>query len=225
MKKFKAIFFDVDDTLVDHKECEKQALQNIFTKIGVPYENRFQEVFRPIEKRLWYDRTKTLEEIVLGRFEELFTALNIPNTDYAAANEYFVEGLAKTRVLFADAYDVVSYLHGKGYKLGVVTNGLSILQKQRILDTPIGKFIDDIIVSEESGVPKPHPKIFQLLLKRMKLKNTEVIMVGDMLDKDIRGAHSAGMKAVWINRKNKPNESEIIPEYEVKTLSDLKEIF
>ena len=42
LKNIKAIIFDADDTLINHKECEKQALQYLFDKIGKKYNNQYR---------------------------------------------------------------------------------------------------------------------------------------------------------------------------------------
>lgn len=53
MDNLEAIFFDADDTLVNHKECERQALVYVFNNIGVSYENEYQDIFRHIEQTIW----------------------------------------------------------------------------------------------------------------------------------------------------------------------------
>ena len=53
INNIKGILFDADNTLIDHKECEKQALQYLFTQIGEKYQNEYQNIFRPLDKELW----------------------------------------------------------------------------------------------------------------------------------------------------------------------------
>jgi len=49
-------------------------------------------------------------------------------------------------------------------------------------------------------------------------------MVGDKLTTDIRGALSAGIQSVWINRENKVNPESYVPDHEIKHLSELERI-
>ena len=49
-------------------------------------------------------------------------------------------------------------------------------------------------------------------------------MIGDSLTSDIQGAQAAGMKTIWVNREGLPNNNSIIPDFEVTTLSELKNI-
>ena len=51
----KAVIFDADDTILNHKECEKQALQYLFDKIGEKYVDKYQDIFRPLDWNLWND--------------------------------------------------------------------------------------------------------------------------------------------------------------------------
>ena len=53
LENIKAIFFDADNTLIDHKECEKQALMLMFQGIGIKYREEYQEIFRPLDRKLW----------------------------------------------------------------------------------------------------------------------------------------------------------------------------
>lgn len=55
LKNIKGILFDADDTIIDHKECEKQALKYLFKNIEFEYKDEYQEIFRPLDRKLWDD--------------------------------------------------------------------------------------------------------------------------------------------------------------------------
>ena len=103
--------------------------------------------------------------------------------------------------------------------------GLVRLQKPRILNSKISKYISDIIVSEEVGLAKPNPIVFNTLLQNNNINSSEAIMIGDSLEKDIQGAKNANMKSIWYNPKEKNNNTNIIPDYEIKSLLELKHLF
>ena len=203
----KAVIFDADDTILNHKECEKQALQYLFDKIGEKYVDKYQDIFRPLDWNLWNDVENKnniipVERIPEYRFENFFKKVSIEYHDYKKANELFKEGFAKTCVLTENAYETIKYLYDKGYKIYVITNGIVELQKPRIMNSVISPYISDIIVSEEVGASKPNARIFNALLEREKLTSNNVIMIGDSLEKDIKGAHNANIKAIWYNHTN-----------------------
>lgn len=225
----KAIFFDADNTIIDHKECEKQALVNVFMGIGVEYKEEYQSIFRPLDRGLWDSVTQGInpvpkEEIAVYRFKVLFEKIGISYEDCEKANELFTEGLANSTALMEHAEEIIQYLHEKNYKLYVVTNGRLKLQRPRVMNSKIGEYISDIIVSEEVGVDKPNPEIFHTLLRKANLKPEEVIMVGDSLDKDIKGAQNAGIASIWYNPEGDVNAIDIVPDYEISNLLELKKI-
>lgn len=227
IENIKAIFFDADDTIVDHKQCEEKALMYLFKKIGKEYKKTYQEIFRPLDRELWESvmhnvNTVPKEVIPEYRFKKFFKAINLEYFDYKNANKFFKEGLANSVALTPDAHDTIKYLYDKGYNLYVVTNGIVKLQKPRIVNSEISKYISDIIVSEEVDSYKPNPKIFNVLLNRINLKCDEVIMIGDSLKNDVKGAQNANIKAIWYNPKNQINDTKIIPYREISKLTELK---
>jgi putative hydrolase of the HAD superfamily len=107
----------------------------------------------------------------------------------------------------------------------VVTNGLIELQKPRVANSKIGEFISHIMVSEEVDAHKPNPLIFNTLLKKICLNPCDVIMIGDNLKNDIQGAKNAGIKSVWYNPEQIENKTDILPDYEIANLLELKNMF
>jgi len=230
MDNLKAIFFDADGTLVNHYECEKQALTYLFENIGIPYSDEYHDVFRPIDHALWdtlsYNGISVpRDKITTYRFKLLFDKCGIAYDDYFNANELFKIGLAGSVALINGAVEVVDYLHSKNYLLCVVTNGLIKLQRPRVANSEIGKFISHIIVSEEVGEHKPNPLIFNALLKKICLNPCDVIMIGDSIKNDIQGAKNAGIKSIWYNPEHAENKTDIAPDYEITNLLELKDMF
>ncbi|MCL1878138.1 MAG: HAD hydrolase-like protein [Defluviitaleaceae bacterium] len=48
-RKRKAVLFDADGTLINHKECERQALVRVFEGLGFAYKDEYQDIFRPLD--------------------------------------------------------------------------------------------------------------------------------------------------------------------------------
>ena len=229
IKGIKGIIFDADDTLINHKECEKQALQYLFAKIGENYKDDYQAVFRPLDKELWNNATLnkgevTEQQIPEYRFKKLFDIIHIRYKDYSKANELFRYGLEHSSGLIPNAKEILKYLNSKDYKLFVISDGLEKIQKSRIINCKIEIYFTDIIVSEEVGVSKPNPIIFKTLLERNNLKSNEVIMIGDSLRKDIKGANNTNIKSIWYNPFQTINNTESIPDYEIRNLLELKSL-
>lgn len=65
---------------------------------------------------------------------------------------------------------------------------------------------------------------FEYMMEKAGITPDEGIMVGDNLNTDILGSSRVGMRNVWINRENKPRNPEIVPTYEVKSLTEFLEL-
>jgi len=221
MKNIKAVFFDADDTLLDHIACEKYALAEMFQKIGVNYKHSYRDVFRDIEIELWDNSTMPRENIFVHRFARLFETLNIPYLQAGKANEYYCEALSQAGFSLEHSENVVKCIQEKGILICVVTNGLDAMQRSRISNSTFGRYISHIVTSEEVGIPKPNPLIFEVLLKKINLTAKDVLMVGDSLQNDILGAKNAGIQSVWYNPNRIHNETDISPDYEIHDLREL----
>lgn len=229
MENIKAIIFDADDTLIDHKACEKEALINVFKGLKQEYKEEYQNIFRPLDRNLWDSVAKgtnvvSKEEIPEYRFKKFFDEIDLKITDYQKANILFQEGLANSTAVIQNAKEILEYLSYKQYSLYIVTNGLVKLQKPRIINSEIAEYISDIIISEAVGIAKPNPEIFNNLLNKINIKPEEAVMIGDSLEKDIKGAIDAGIYAIWYNPDNKSNCTNIQPDYQIENLLELKEI-
>lgn len=135
--------------------------------------------------------------------------------------ETFIYERRKRHFLFSDVQDSLQYLRSK-YRLGLVTNGPPDLQKEKIERTDIGKFFDHILISGEIGIGKPDARLFNLALRRFSIGPTAVVMIGDSLERDVQGAHNAGIRGVWINRAGINTENQdIVPDHEIKSLNEL----
>jgi putative hydrolase of the HAD superfamily len=140
---------------------------------------------------------------------------------------YLSEEFKKQRRKICDVYsDIVPNLSKlkEAYILALVTNGAPDLQREKILCSGLAKYFKEIVISGEVGFGKPNPEIFNIALKRIGIKPDQVIMAGNNLETDIKGANGAGIKSVWLNRKKEKNESNIKPDYEINNIGELQNI-
>jgi len=80
-----------------------------------------------------------------------------------------------------------------------VTDLTAQIQLQKWQKLGLQRYIDFLVSSEEAGVEKPSPYIFELALDKLQLKAHEVIMIGDNANKDIAGANALQIKAYQVN--------------------------
>ena len=103
--------------------------------------------------------------------------------------------------LFPEAVKVLQALHGK-YKMSIITNGFAETHDVKIARLELGRFFDHVILAGEMQLVKPDPKIFEHAMRLAGVNADESVMVGDRFNRDIAGAHAAGMRAVWVNVRN-----------------------
>ncbi len=89
----------------------------------------------------------------------------------------------------------------KKYILAIFTNGPSDGQNLKIESLKIKKYFKSIYISEEIGYSKPNYEAFSFILKRENRKKEEVIMIGDSVEFDIKGAYNFGIKSILVDRE------------------------
>jgi len=81
-----------------------------------------------------------------------------------------------------------------------------------------------VVFSQDHGVEKPHPAIFQIALEELECSRDELLHVGDSLENDVAGAACTGIKSVWLNRHRISNETGTTPDHEISSLSELVDL-
>ena len=92
------------------------------------------------------------------------------------------------------------------YKLGLITNTYYYSFKKIEQGFDITNYFDIILKSYETKILKPNPKIYEMMLNKLKVKKDEVLMVGDSLKDDIQAAEKFGIRGILIDRKGKNPE-------------------
>lgn len=227
----KVVFFDLDETLYDYGSIRKIANQKVarlVEKLGLVSSEAFIQTLRQVTRKVYEEyRESPILFDRKYRFREIFRVLDIDvdeKTVFRLVNEYwnFVYQCIKP---YLDVIPVLKTLKTKGYKLGIISDGLIEIQTNRLKALNLQKYFDMCTFSEEIGQNKPSLKIFQMALKRAKCDPSEAVMVGDNVKTDIAGANKLGMVSVWIRRgifKNvEPDNPIEIPNY---TITDLNEL-
>lgn len=193
--RVKAVFLDVDDTLVDYAPAARAAFAAVFGP-DVSYEQwlALDHYERYLNGELsFHDMRET-------RMADFLTMLG---RDAAVAAEFErrrFEGLAEHYALFDDALPCVAALRERGMLLGLITNNESAHQREKIRRTGLEGLFDAVVISDEVGVAKPHGRIFAHACAALGVAAADAVHVGDNLLADARGAHSAGLQAVWLDR-------------------------
>lgn len=145
----------------------------------------------------------------------------IDDLDFASElGEIFGVERRKRHVVYDDVLPALEHVR-QSYRLGLLTNGASGLQREKIAGAGIGRYFDEIVISGDIGVGKPDPRIFQTMLSRLAVTAAEAMMIGNSLRADIEGAYGVGMRTVWINREGSRQDGAVVPDYELADLGEL----
>lgn len=225
--KYEIILFDADETLFDFKKSERDAFKNTMLEFAIEYdENHHLKIYQDINTAIWKefeDGLITQRELKVERFKRLSDSLHA-GFDEVEFSKSYIKHLADACFLFDESIDLIESLH-KDYRLTIVTNGLKDVQNHRIRKSVIGKYFEDIVISEEVEVSKPDPRIFGHALNNTNYTDkSKVLMVGDSLTSDIQGGINFGIDTCWYNPNKVVNQTGIKPTYEISALMELKDL-
>ena len=229
MKKYTTILFDADETLLDFNKDETQALIKTLTNHGVPTTEENINIYKEINQGLWKALERgeidkpTLKKV---RFSLFFEKIGFETTaDPFTINEEYLSNLGDGGNLLTYAKNLLIKLKAEGYDLYIVTNGIEHTQKRRLTKAGILPFFTEIFVSEAVGYQKPRKEYFDYVLSHIKEQDkTKVLLIGDSLTSDIKGATDAGIDCIWLRHDAATDCSEYNPEYIISDLREVEEI-
>ena len=220
------LFLDLDDTILDFHKAEHIALGKTFRFFGLEPTDAVMARYSLINKAHWerLERKElTREQVLVGRFAVLFGEYGIDVDPVKCARTY-EDNLSVGHYFLPGAYEAVECL-SKKYKLFLASNGTAKVQAGRLASANISHFFQEIFVSQEIGANKPDMAYFNgCFAKIPDFDVTKSMIVGDSLTSDIQGGINAGMKTCWVNPKGKTAPADLQPDYEIKALSELKNL-
>ena len=232
--KIEAVLFDLDETLL-HQSRSFDALlldcaQEFEADLGPATPKQFLSAFWPHSADMWH---MMVDGVLPGNTARRYAFRNTlrelgANLDIDAA----LCKLADTRIvdagaLFEDVLEVLAQLRAAGKPIGIVTNGYTDVQRRKIERHGLGAYVDFILVSEEAGAHKPAPAIFEQAIDKAGTSPEASLFVGDLLQTDILGADTAGLKTVHIDPKGRGDAQRAeradlpIPNHTITTLTEL----
>ncbi|TSE11078.1 MULTISPECIES: YjjG family noncanonical pyrimidine nucleotidase [Aquimarina] len=221
--KIEHIFFDLDHTLWDFDRNSLLAFKLIFEKFDIDIDiNIFLKTYQPINMKYWKlyrEERVNKEELRRARLIEAFMCFekNFSIGVIDDISEDYINFLPLHNYLIDGTQDLLEYLNPK-YELHIITNGFEEVQNQKLLNSGIRHYFNTITNSEETGVKKPNPFIFEQAIQKSGAKFDNSIMIGDNYEADIKGAEAVGLDTICFNY-----HKEELPFQNIQ-VSELKEI-
>lgn len=226
MRQFTTLLFDADDTLLDFHKDERQALIKTLEHYSAPVTEENVKTYSGINLGMWRQLEKgeiTRSELKATRFKKFFDAIGFHcNEEPLAVNGYYLSILAEGGNTLEGATSTVKQLKEMGYELYIITNGIAATQAKRLQKSGLLPYINEVFVSEAIGRQKPCREYFDAVLEKINEKDKEkILVIGDSLTSDIKGAMNAGLPRCWINRYGKKLPEEYEVDFEI---SDVREV-
>ena len=221
----KTVFLDLDDTLFDFHACERVAISKTLLTFSVDPDDEIVERYSEYNKLQWEALERgeiTRDQVITRRFELLFASLGM-TVDAWEVQARYEYNLSCEHVFTSGAEELLGALCASGkYRLYAATNGMERVQRRRIRESGIDKYFDGFFISECVGCNKPSREFFERCFAEIPgFDKDSAIIIGDSLTSDILGGKNAGIKTCLFNPRKKAISGDIIPDYEIRSLSEL----
>ena len=197
----KALFFDIDDTILDYDLCAAFTVRRACETLGVPYSQEVQTEYRRIDDALWARQKLgelTIPQVLDLRNTHMMDYLGL--TDGMSFQEAFIAAFGESCDLVEGASEVLRAAKERGLPVYSASNGFLQVQTNRLTKAGVLQYFDRLFVSETIGYEKPDIRFFAHCLKETGYAPHEVLMIGDSVTADVKGALNAGWNAVYLNR-------------------------
>ncbi|MDQ0592501.1 putative hydrolase of the HAD superfamily [Chryseobacterium ginsenosidimutans] len=215
--KIQHIFFDLDNTLWDHRKNAYLTIKNLFEKdeINLKYNIDFEEfhsVYHEINEKLWEDiRDGIIDKEYLRkhRFYDTFKHFGIDDEVLSMYfEEHFLDKILNHNELVEGAEYILEYLKAKSYTLHIISNGFKEVTERKCILSGIDKYFQTITSADSVGIRKPRPEIFEYSLGLSDALRENSILIGDDWIADVVGAQNFGMDVIFFDVFNENREEE-----------------
>ncbi len=232
MLKYKAIVFDVSDTLIEYSPNYAQIFGDRLRYLGFEVsEEKAREISKVVNWSIGEQNHRErygASHLPESELNELLDRAALSCVTDESSQEYLPKlnemQIPKQEMnVISDVFDVLNIIKSN-YRLAIVSNHYTWLLEY-LMECGLSSYFESIIISETVGVSKPDVRIMQILLNELGLEAEDCLYVGDQ-PMDVLCSKEIGMDCVWIADKK-----EILPEaipykedYRISGLTDLLNI-
>ena len=219
MMKTKAVVFDAYGTLFDVNSAAKRCKD----KIGTKWET-FANFWRTTQLeytwlRSLMKRHKNFWDITEDSLDKSMKVFNINKN---MKNELL--SLYKILSPYPEVKEVLEDLKKKNFKLAILSNGTLDLLNELVESNKLNNLFDDLFSIEEVKIYKPDPRVYELPIKKYRIKSDEITFLSANTW-DVSGGGNFGYNSIWVNRHNSVFDIlDFQPKNEISNLTQLLDI-
>ena len=216
MMKTKSVVFDAYGTLFD----VNSAAEKCKDKIGSKWE-AFANFWRTTQlEYTWLRSLMKKHKNFWGITEDsLDKSMRVFNIDKSMKNDLL--NLYKILSPYPEVREVLENLKKKNLKLAILSNGTPNLLNELVTSNKLNNLFDDLFSVEEVKVYKPDSRVYEIPVKKYKIKPNEIIFLSANTW-DVSGGGNYGYNSIWVNRtKTKFDILDYQPKNEINNLTQL----
>jgi putative hydrolase of the HAD superfamily len=216
----RAVLFDLDGTLLNRRLAHERFILDQAARFRADLPGVSPEAYLEVAVRFDRNGMAARKEAFPQIARELALSAELAErlmSDYLAR-------FPASCTLFPGVDETLDALRRAGLRLGLITNGSTVMQGGKLDAVGLRPKLDAILISQAEGLHKPDEAIFRLAAARLDAVPAHCVFVGDNPDADIRGAKGAGMRAVWVRDAwwDEPKEADAVIDH-IPQLSALVE--
>ncbi|HSR19268.1 MAG TPA: HAD-IA family hydrolase [Ignavibacteriaceae bacterium] len=218
----KAVVFDLDNTLVDFMKMKKRAIEEAIPAMVDAGLEITPEVSLKIIDEIYKEQGIEYQQV----FDEFLNRV-LNRVDYKILSAGIVayrRAREASLIPYPHVYYTLNKLLKLGIKMGILSDAPVKEAWLRLAYLNFHHIVDAVVTFDETGVRKPDPAPFKMILSRLKVNPEEAIMVGDWAERDIVGAAKIGMKTAFAKYGDTFNTENHNADFQLNDISELVDI-
>lgn len=215
-QRIQFIYFDLDDTLLDHRQAERRGLADVYRIHKAHFDHlsleTIHEAYHAHSVPLWRQYAQgaiSKRDIQRLRFERTLHALGVAGLEAEALNTLYLNCYAR-HWTFPEAARNAFHTLADRFPVGILTNGFAEIQRAKFDRFPeLRDRAEVLLISEEVGFMKPNPRIFAHAAEAAGTPAETILYVGDSYTSDVQGALGAGWQMAWFTRQKIEEEHPV----------------
>lgn len=218
----KAVVFDLDNTLVDFMKMKRRAIEEAIPAMidaGLEITPDFaNKIIDEIYKEQGIEYQQVFDEFLKRVLQKVnYKILSAGIVAYRRAREAAL-------IPYPHVYSTLNKLLKLGIKMGILSDAPSKEAWLRLAYLNFHHIFDAVVTFDDTGVRKPHPLPFKMILERLAVQPNEALMVGDWAERDIVGAAKVGMKTAFARYGDTFNTEHHGADFDLKDIRELEDI-